>query len=208
MRNAVLRGVLGVVICAGAMAVARADVTDPQGILAATDEFLGGVPFAQAFVPGDQFTFTFRSCSFLDCPAESSLTPTRARVVDEDGVIKINQYKPTGEVFSSEPISSADWDGVNRSYLRAKIASVGSFGLQVTILSMAEAACPAVAGSADAGTCRLVKFRGVNAAGFASDFEYLIRRSARGVGQVVGYVQSDTAPIKSRTEYKLRSVGF
>lgn len=178
-------------------------VTDPQGILPGTDEILEGLPFARAFVPGDEIEFTFRECSFLGCPTPGK---TVARVIEEDGQIKIAQYKPTGEVFSLEPLADGDWEGARRNYLRARIASTESFGIALTVNAIAETTCPAVAGEAGKGACWTVKVSGSNAAGLSTEIDYVIRRARSGLGQVLAYTQKDTGWIKRTLEYRLVSV--
>jgi hypothetical protein len=102
-------------------------ISDPQGLLAKSDQFLGAQPFAQNFVQGMKYTMSFKDC--ISCREERFIHYAIDSVAS-DGQGHSSATIVT--VGTQEKITMPEdfWNGINGNMIRAVIYHVaqGGFG--------------------------------------------------------------------------------
>lgn len=105
-------------------------VSDPNGLLAQSDQFLGASTFSKNFVQGTKYTMSFKDCSF--CRAETFVHYTVDSVrIDDQGTSVATITDGSNEKMT---VPENFWKSISGNMIRGVIYHVSQSGFQFTIL--------------------------------------------------------------------------
>jgi hypothetical protein len=185
---------------------AYAEVNDSQNILPQVDLFLEQNSFSSAFLNGDSVQIHFSDCLSIFTCGGDILSTAKVQVITNTDV-KINMYDSKNSLTSIDKISEAQWNSLNRNYLRAWINKIGSFGFEVTVNKMEPVACPKLNFISKDSTCLTVSVSGKNRINQTTEYQFTLNNSPIALAQIISYTQADRLGVERVIKYHLSSAG-